>query len=92
MFGDIDGEVLCFDDMLIAANTKEDYDRIFLKHKLEAILLLSKENYDPTFPRKAIEYSPSDYVFMQNPITKNWEPGMIVECCEEPRSYLVRNE
>lgn len=63
-----------------------------IKDKLKAKSLLSKQNYDPKSPRKEVEYSPSDYVFMQNPITKNWEPGMIVECCEEPRSYLVQNE
>ncbi|KAK3911866.1 hypothetical protein KUF71_004546 [Frankliniella fusca] len=63
-----------------------------IKSKLELKSQTSKKYYDCVKPRKEIEYHPSDYVFMQNPITKNWEPGMVVESCDEPRSYMVKNE
>ena len=29
-------------------------------------------------------------MYVQNPLTKLWEPGMIVDVFEEPRSYLVQ--
>lgn len=52
---------------------------------------LTKQHYDKTANSKECTFSPSDYVFMQNPFTKEWEPGIIVEKCDEPRSYFVKN-
>ncbi|KAK3927232.1 hypothetical protein KUF71_015538 [Frankliniella fusca] len=52
---------------------------------------ISKDQYDKSANRKEIEFSPSDYVFMQNPLTHIWEPGIIMEKCTEPRSYLVKH-
>ncbi|KAK3925909.1 hypothetical protein KUF71_014158, partial [Frankliniella fusca] len=49
---------------------------------------ISKDHYDKSSNRKEIEFNPSDYVFMQNPLTHIWEPGIIMEKCTEPRSYL----
>ncbi|KAK3924072.1 Cytochrome oxidase assembly protein shy1 [Frankliniella fusca] len=34
---------------------------------------ISKDQYDKSANRKEIEFSPSDYVFMQNPLTHIWE-------------------
>ncbi|KAK3919719.1 hypothetical protein KUF71_008846 [Frankliniella fusca] len=52
---------------------------------------LTKNYYDKTAGGEEYEFSPSDYVYMQNPFTKEWEPGIIVEKLDEPRSYLVKN-
>lgn len=30
-----------------------------------------------------------EYVYLQNSLTGNWEPGIVVEVCVEPRSYMV---
>ncbi|KAK3928966.1 Thioredoxin reductase aclT [Frankliniella fusca] len=49
------------------------------------------DHCDKNAIRKEIEFSPSDYVYMQNPLTQIWEPGIIVEKCDEPRSYLVKH-
>ncbi|KAK3910850.1 Serine/threonine-protein kinase VRK1 [Frankliniella fusca] len=50
----------------------------------------AKKNYDRTASFEEQQFSPSDYVFIKNPITCKWKPGIIVDSCEEPRSYLVK--
>ncbi|KAE8739129.1 hypothetical protein FOCC_FOCC015358 [Frankliniella occidentalis] len=58
--------------------------------KLEKKALTSKMHYDKTAVGTEIEFSPSDYVFVKNPLTSVWEPGIVVEVCSEPRSYMVK--
>ncbi|KAK3914524.1 hypothetical protein KUF71_023925 [Frankliniella fusca] len=58
--------------------------------KLTPKSLNDKKFYDRTASAKEPQFSPSDYVFIKNQITCKWEPGIIVDSCEEPRSYLVK--
>ncbi|KAK3918015.1 hypothetical protein KUF71_000853 [Frankliniella fusca] len=58
--------------------------------KLTKKSLKAKAYYDSSANAKEIQYSPSDYVFIKNPLTGKWEPGMVINVCAEPRSYLVK--
>ncbi|KAE8742071.1 hypothetical protein FOCC_FOCC012398 [Frankliniella occidentalis] len=58
--------------------------------KLNQKAQTAKNFYDKTAQAKEKEFSPSDYVFVKNPRTTKWEPGIVIDVCEEPRSYLVK--
>jgi len=61
-----------------------------VKFKLQSKQDKLKENYDKSAVRKDISFNVSEKVFVQNPITKHWETGLVLEICDEPRSYIVQ--
>lgn len=48
------------------------------------------KNYNKSATKKEVKFKVGDYVFVQNVLTKKWEPGIVLECLKEPRSYLVQ--
>lgn len=48
-----------------------------------------KQYYNQSAPRRDVKFKVGDYVYMQNSLTKNREPSIILEVCSEPRSYVV---
>ncbi|KAE8737878.1 hypothetical protein FOCC_FOCC016658 [Frankliniella occidentalis] len=46
--------------------------------------------YNRTANNKEINYSIGDYVYTRNVLTNEWEPAIVVDICDEPRSYMVQ--
>lgn len=61
-----------------------------VKTKLQTKQDKLKCNYDRSTVRKDVDFNVSDKVLVQNPISKYWETGLVLNTCEEPRSYIVQ--
>jgi hypothetical protein len=59
--------------------------------KLQSRKEKMKSCYDRTAHRSEVMFSVGDKVFVQNPLSKIWEPGIVLDVCDEPRSYIVQN-
>ncbi|KAJ1525507.1 hypothetical protein ONE63_010315 [Megalurothrips usitatus] len=49
-----------------------------------------QQNYNKSAKRKDVSYDVGDYVYVLNVLTNVWEPGIIMQICKEPRSYIVQ--
>lgn len=48
------------------------------------------QDYDRSAFGTEVKYCKGDYVYVQNALPKLWEPGVICDVCDEPRSYMIQ--
>jgi len=58
--------------------------------KLETVQREMAQSYNKSASRNEIDFKIDDYVLVQNVLTKKWEPGVVMEVCREPSSYIVQ--
>ena len=51
-----------------------------------------KQQYDKTTKQPLHLLFPEDYVCIFNPTSSKWEPGIVQDVADAPRSYLVATE
>ena len=65
--------------------------RCEIRARLDQLQATAKERNDARGVRDLAELSRGEHVRTRHPVTHIWEPGRIVEQCQQPRSYKVES-
>ena len=65
--------------------------RCEIRARLDQRQATSKERHDARGVRYLSQLSRGEHVRTRHPVTHRWEPGRIVEQCQQPRSYQVES-
>ncbi|XP_052126610.1 uncharacterized protein K02A2.6-like [Frankliniella occidentalis] len=74
----------------IKANLLKPFVNPNIKDKLKAKQDTMTELYNKKAKRKSHEFQVGDLVYAQNVVTMYWEPAIILEICDKPRSCVVK--
>ena len=65
--------------------------RCEIRARLDQRQATARERHDARGVRDLSELSRGEHVLTRDPVTHRWEPGRIVEQCQQPRSYQVES-
>ena len=65
--------------------------RCKIRDRLDQRQVTAKERHDARGVRDLAELSPGEHIRTRHPVTHRWEPGRIVEQCQQPCSYQVES-
>ena len=76
---------------LPVATWNDSGERCEIRTRLDQRQATAKKRHDARGVTDLAELSRGQHVRSRHPVTQRWEPGCIVEKCQQPRSYKVES-